>query len=113
MCYPACPNGYTGVGPLCWGANSPTTFPVKCNDLIWAKDNNTCSAIARALGTAGGTSTACIGTVIAAAVTIIGWPVAAVVCGTSLPSTVDAVNNIMELTGAKTCPSSVNVISSM
>lgn len=51
LCYPACHTGYTGNGPVCWDSVKPSAFPVSCNAIVYAKDQETCNTVNEAFAT--------------------------------------------------------------
>jgi len=68
LCYPPCPSGTRGIGPVCWGSGAPTGFPVKCMDIAWAKDQEACDSLKNTLtnlGIKAGVNIACIASVVA------------------------------------------------
>jgi hypothetical protein len=96
LCYPQCRAGFIGIGPVCWGkdaaASGNPNYPVKCNALVFGKNQDACLQFAQgtaAWGILGAGTIACsaailsgvaIGAFTAGLGAIVSLPAAAGVC---------------------------------
>lgn len=110
LCYPKCPGGTTGVGPVCWAKQGPKGFPKKCNAITYGKSDDDCHRMVKIFEdhsvSLGGYTGPCLAAcILAVAAPPLGVPLIAGTCATSAAwDVVHGIKTISDATHIGLCP---------